>query len=461
MSIQVKAIPLLLLSLLAAACAGPRSSGLFGPPAWTRKRPVSKDHYIGIGTANKAEAGAACAQAAKGKALADLSSEIFVTVSSEMVDKFSEKSGLSETEVLSDIRSATRNELEAYDAVDSWESDAECWVYYRLAKADYERTRLKRKEERSRLALDLWEKGLKREAEGNVPGALALYVQALSQVQFYLGEGAEVQRDGKPLLLTNEIYSSLQSLLGSLRLAAERDRFKVVSGRNLALDLGIKALVRRPGGQEEPVAGLPVSCSFVRGGGSVSRGAQTDASGSAACRLTRVESTDKVQVLLARPELARMAAGESSVLLQETLKRLSRSAARFEFEVSGRPTYLSAKETNMGSPVEVPQLVPALSEALTGLGLSLVGSASKADLVIELVAAARKVSEFHGMCVAHLDLSLEAKDRTEGTELYKASLQNLKGMQFDCRRAGLKAYEGAMPTFKNETLPALGDSLKR
>jgi hypothetical protein len=82
-------------------------------------------------------------------------------------------------------------------------------------------------------------------------------------------------------------------------------------------------------------------------------------------------------------------------------------------------------------------------------------------MLVELKASARKGSDFHGMCIAFLDVSLTVTDKTAGTELYKTSLQNMKGMQPDCRKAGLKAYEAALEPFKGEVLPAMTERLKQ
>jgi len=448
------------LALILFLAAASDASALFGKPGWVRKRPVNAKYYIGIGMVRKADAGASFAQEAKNKALADLSSEISITVSGEFVDKTAERSGLSEEDIRSEIRAETQAELEAYDAVDSWQNAAEYWVYYRLDKAEYEKARQRRKETRSRAALDLWEKGLKSEAEGDAATALGLYVQALAQVEPYLGEGVEIQREGRNIVLTGEVTGAIQSLLGTLQLTPAAPRLKAMSGQSLGLDLAFTALRKGSDGKALPVSGLPVACAFVRGTGTVARVTRTDAAGAGACRLARIDTAEKVQVVLARPDLARLAAGEPSKLLRETLRKLSGGAARFELEVSGRPVFLDASETNMGEKVATPQFETPLEEAFLGLGFAVVEARAGAELVAVLRASARKESDFHGMCIAMLDATITVKDSSAGTELYRTALQNVRGMQFDCLKAGLKAYENALPAFKGEALPALIQKLK-
>ncbi|MFA5138733.1 MAG: LPP20 family lipoprotein [Elusimicrobiota bacterium] len=419
-------------------------------PAWVRKRPASAKHYIGVGMARRIGAGPTLGDEAKGRALADLSSEIMVTVSSEFIDRVAERAGLSEDEVRSDIRSTTEAQLQDYDTVDTWSSADEYWVYLRIKKSDYQKARLKRKQERSLSSLDLWEKGLGKEAR-DAAGALALYIQALCGLQEFLGESVEVARGGSTVLLTNEVTSSLQSLLGRLQLSTTAPRAKAVSGRGLELELPFTA----------SAGSLPVSCAFIRGQGTVSERVRTDDSGAGSCRVLRIASGEKMQTVEARLDLLGLVLDEPSRVVDGILRRLPVPAARFDLEVAGLPVYVDASETNLGKRVDVPQLVPALGEALAGLGFSSVDSLSRADIVVELRAASRPGGDFYGMHIAYVDVTVTVTDRAKGEELYKGTLQDAKGMHPDARKAGLKAFESASSSFKAEILPAMLERLGR
>jgi hypothetical protein len=419
-------------------------------PAWIRKRPVSAKHYIGVGMVRRAGAGPTLGDEAKSRALADLSSEIMVTVSSEFIERVAEKAGLSEDEVRSDIRSATEAQLQDYDTVDTWCSEDEYWVYLRVKKSDYQKARQKRKLERSRSGLDLWEKGSAKEAD-DPAAALALYVQALCGLQEFLGENVDVSRGSTTVLLANEVASSLQSLLGRIQLASASPRVKAVSGRGIDLALPFTA----------SAGGLPVSCAFVRGQGTASERVRTDASGAGACRVLRIASGERLQTVEARLDLLGLVLDEPSKTLDGMLRRLSIPAARFELEVAGAPIYIDASETNLGKRVDVSQFAPPLIEALRGVGFSSVDSPSKAEVVVELRAASRAGGDFYGMHIAYVDATVTVTDRSNGEELYTGALQDAKGMHPDARKAGLKAFESAAATFKAEILPTIIERLKR
>lgn len=106
-------------------------------PSWVTKRPIDKAYFIGIGVVKKSNS-KEYIQSAKNNALNDLSSEITVNISSELVDISIEKYGMNNDEIRSEIHTTTKADLEGYELVDTWENDYEYWVYYRLSKSLYQ-----------------------------------------------------------------------------------------------------------------------------------------------------------------------------------------------------------------------------------------------------------------------------------------------------------------------------------
>ena len=78
-------------------------------PSWVAKRPVDKNYFFGIGTASKSSSN--YIQSAKNNALSDLSSEISINISSELVDIMVERSGMNEEESRSEIHALTKADL--------------------------------------------------------------------------------------------------------------------------------------------------------------------------------------------------------------------------------------------------------------------------------------------------------------------------------------------------------------
>lgn len=445
----VKSLALLLVSAAGISYAGGRK------PAWVKKRPADAAYYFGIGKVDKSSRGRDFAKSAKSAALNDLASEISVTISGELVATVAERSGLSETDVRSEIRSSTKADLEGFELVGTWEDKRAYWACYRLSKAEYRLLRARKIAKAVKLALDLFVKARAKERAGDASAALMFYVKAMDAVRDFIGEPLETEHEGRRILLANEIHSSLQSLLSRIRLKAAVRRTEARMGRPLKAPLRLSAVLSSDGGADKPARGLPLKCSFLRGKGEIVPSARTDPRGKAGCRVVKV-GREKIQLVEVRLDLLGwMERGASSTLLKEMVKKLAVPKAKFVLRIAGRPVFLSAKETNLGKRVSPSYLEPPLREALSEKGFEFVDDESKAEVLIELKAKTRRGSEWSGMYTAFADVSVSVLDMETGEELYKGGVTNVKGIQLDHSAAGLDALKKAAGKVESELLPRL------
>ncbi len=63
--------------------------------------------------------------------------------------------------------------------------------------------------------------------------------------------------------------------------------------------------------------------------------------------------------------------------------------------------------------------------------------------------------------VAYVDLELSAIDLTSGDEVYSDAMSNVKGIQLNYEKAGLKALENAYAKMAESLLPELITNLQR
>ncbi len=163
----MKYLPIIALMLL--ACGSKRTlmqetAQVSPAPMWVESKPISSLYYIGIGKSRKSSSDHALL--AKRSALADLASEIEVSVDAQSVlytlehdDRFDER--FSEVVFLN-----TKLDLEGFEAYDAYETKDEYWVYYKLNKARYAEIVAERK----RLAIEL--------ADGHLSQALKAFERA-------------------------------------------------------------------------------------------------------------------------------------------------------------------------------------------------------------------------------------------------------------------------------------------
>ena len=185
-------------------------------PNWISSRPISSLSYIGIAKAPKRSSDYQAI--AKQNALADLSSEISVTLSSASIFHQIDKGETYREEYQALIQVESQKQLEGYTLVDSWESESEYWMYYQLFKADWDRITAERKQKAIAQCYRFYKLALSNLEEGNVVASVTHAIKALDAVKIYLNESVLHSDLDEPLdalcfQLLAEIHNSLSYTL--------------------------------------------------------------------------------------------------------------------------------------------------------------------------------------------------------------------------------------------------------
>ncbi len=412
-------------------------------PSWIEQRPVTPFYYIGIGSAPKEGNEADYRQAAKDNALQDLSSEIQVNISSAFIHNLTEKSGIVEEDVKSQVRSSTKASLEGYEAAGTWEDENTYWVYYRLSKDVYKQKRDERRESARKLALDLYKKAGQKTAALDPASALRMYVQAVGAMQEFLAEPLKAKMMGKTVILQNEIFSALQEVLAALELNSSKTRLSAKSSQALKEPLLVTATFRDKSGTAHKVNGLPLNFSFVRGKGTLVSYLETNSQGIARCQVSRIGAGDKLQIIQAQVAIKQMQPEKFSALAQNIINNLSIPQIRFILNVSGLTVFVDASEKNLGRDTGMLVVEPRLKTAMADKGFTFTDDMSKADILIDLKAASRKGAQVYNLYSAFADVNISVTDLRTGQEIYKKALSNIKGIQLNFQKAGNKALQAA------------------
>ena len=416
-------------------------------PAWLVERPLHNAYYIGIASASKIEHAKDYHKVAKDEALQDLSSEIQVKISGEFMRTLSEQGGAVEENIRSLVQSKTRANLEGYDLVDSWENDTEYWVFYRLSKDLHKKLKEQRLQKAQHLAFDLYLKGKQSEQKRHLTSALRYYIQALNMLEEFFGEALQIKYQGEDIYLQNAIYTSLQSGLSCIQLQALNPKVEAKSGLALTKPLQIKVSCEQ-NKQAFAVANLPVHFSFIKGGGQLLQEVSSDRQGIASAQISKIEATDKIQIVKAVLNLNNLAGRQGSPLLKALLTTLTLPETRFILTVSGLTAYIESTEICLGQKLDILKVEPVLKETLAEEGFSFTQDISQADLMIKIEARAREGSKVYNLFTSFADVNLSITDLTTGEEIYKNAFK-AKGVQLDFKKAGLKALEEAGKKLKD------------
>jgi len=419
-------------------------------PGWVEKRPVDPNYYIGIGVVQK-DIHHDYIQRGKNAALSDLSSEITVNVSSELLDIAIEQSGMTEEQIRQEIRTTTRNELDGYELVDTYETRKEYWVYYRLSRALWAMKKQERLDKAITLSRDLYQSGLTRAESGDITGAIRMYLQAFEPIQKYIAEPLKTSVNGQNVYLKNEIYSQLQRTLSAIQLAPVKAD---IDGKySMALDSPLQVKSEFRIGRKDPinVANLPLEFLFLRGAGELVSDVVTDEEGIGTSQVSKITSPEQVQIVRVKMRLDDLVPGDTSLtLVRNIVRSLAAPETRIVLNVSGLVARIESSESNFGKPLEVAYIEPLVKNVLSDRGFSFSEENSSADFLIDIEANSRKGSIVYGQHVAYVDMNISVLDMRSGEEIYKQSFTEVKGIHLDYERAGLKAFENAGERFKED-----------
>ncbi|MFA6540825.1 MAG: LPP20 family lipoprotein [Bacteroidota bacterium] len=427
-------------------------------PSWVEKRPTAAGYYHGIGSAPKTGTPQEYMQRAKDAALNDIAQQIVVSIDAEQMSKLSEKMGELSEEYQTAVKTSTKADLDDVETVDTWDGGDNYWVYYRLSIETYRKNHAEKLRKASSLGLDFYSKGKSAEKNGNITEALQSYVQGLSALEKFLGEPIEVQYAGSSIFLSNELFSSLQSLLNQVELKAKNPKLDAQVGKPIRQPLDVMAT---NSAANAPVQNFPVKFSFVKGEGDIVASSKSDKNGIASTQVTKVTATDKLQLIKAEADPASLAGQNASPLLQTLLKGFSVPSARFTLNVTFLSVAFETEEMMLGTKLRLPRIEPMLKNSLSSQGFTFVDDPSKANLMISIKSNGRDGGEYNGLYTIYVDANISVLDLNSGEEVYKTSLNNVKGVSINNEKAGMKAYDEIAAELQKKAIPKILEQLKK
>ena len=261
-------------------------------PDWLSVKPQTDAYFVGIGHSNK-DGSNNYVQEAKKSALEDLVSEIKVNVSSTSVLTQIDDNKEFREKYEQMVQTTAADEIEEFEVADSWDDLKNYWVYYRLSKRRYREIKEKLKRDAVTLSLDFFTKAKQSERESSTIEALSFYYQGFRAVEKYLAEPITLTFEGKEIILTNEIYASMQKLLDDIQLTATPSQLTLnrrISQGNQSV--AVQAIQKT---SKSLLADLPLKAAFEKGSGDVYPDYKTTREGQAKILLTKIGSRDLEQ----------------------------------------------------------------------------------------------------------------------------------------------------------------------
>ncbi len=409
-------------------------------PKWVKDRPVDQNYYIGIGKASKEKLNENYLEIAKNKALSDIISEISVNISSNSIlYQIEDKEGLRET-YQSRIQLATKEYIEGYELVDSWENKEEYWVYYRLSKAEYKRRKQEILDRAITLSKDFYEKAKAEEMEYDIHNALIYYIKSFDAIKNHIGEDLSVFTPEGKIYLDNAIYQSIQNILSRIVITPGKEIFtlKSLSSEHEPVYVKVKLKTER---ETQNLANVPIVFSYTKHQLSGIEEVITNREGIAECTKANRVPKGKNQILKAEFNIDSYfkESSEDNILKNIVLQNIIRPQNNIYIEVKELFAYLESDESIFGNQAMVQPITQILEEELSKNYFSFTDSKENADIIIKIESKIVKGTKIdkHNLHTAFLNCNISIINVKNNLVIFN-DLINEKGMASGSYNAAAK-----------------------
>ena len=425
-------------------------------PDWLASKPNQPSYYIGIGRSTK-DGVTNHIQAAKKSALEDLVSEIKVNISSSSVLSSIDANKEFQEKYEQIIQTTAADEIEEFEQVDTWQDERNFWVYYRLSKQRYKEIKDEQKRNAVSIGLDFFKKAKDSERNKEPVLALGFYYQGFRAIQKYLAEPIRLEYEGKEILLTSEIITSMQVLFDKMDIALNPSQI-TLNRRVSTSEQTITAKVFDKA-TKKVIADVPLKAEFEKGSGNVFPTYKTDGNGQAKILLTKISSRDLEQTVSVKVNPLSFAGSSVTTIDSLIVQRMVVPRATVLLKVQRPTVYLAAVEKSLGAVKQSQQITNRIRNYLTNAGFEFTEEKSKAELMVDVNANSEKGAVSGSIYITYVTAVIRVAAVKDNREIYTTTLDRVKGFSLDFERSSQEAYNKSLEILEKEKLPELLNSI--
>jgi hypothetical protein len=326
-------------------------------------------------------------------------------------------------------------------------------VYYRLSISKYKQKKEEQRRNATMLATDYFTKGREADKAGERSGALSFYFQAFRALEKHLDEPIKATIEGREVLLSNEIYASIQGILEKIQLRASPA--ELVVNRRIQQTVQSILVLASFRDLNRPAIDLPLNAVFVKGAGDIFPTYKTNQNGEARILLNKIGSRDLEQSLAVKLDIDALSASGNSKVYALIAKTLNVPVVQVALKVQRPLVYLTAEERNLGSSKSNTQISNKLKNLLANNGFEFTSEKTMADLWFDVRADSEKGSVTGSIYVTYLTGVIRVSTVKEGKEIYQTTLDRIKGFGLDYDKSSIDAYNKALDTLEKDKINEL------
>jgi hypothetical protein len=410
-------------------------------PKWVDNRPYDTSFYIGIGTSSKTNLD--FVQIAKKRALAEIASEISITVDATTSNLMFENNKILKKEYLSVIKTNTTAELEGYELVDEWEDENYYLVYYKLNKQYYKNLIKSKKLNAINKSLDFFEKANKYAFDHDIVNSIKYYFLSIKPIQDYFTEPILVDYKNRSFFLENEILNSLTKLLSNIYIKPEKKEYNYLFHHLRNEEIIVNVMYSKDSGIE----GIPVLFDYsIESQNNVERHYTND-QGKTSFILPNMINYLKYYRIKITPDIKQFI--DENLTNQHLAKALFTylkiPSTEIKISISPLKVYLDCNQTTNQDQI----FCQKITSTFSANGFKLVNSEDQADYYIKLSYNIMDGHELFGLLSIFLDVRISILDNNNN-KVYSNSLTDITGQGVDRKNAILNAIKNSSDEIKNE-----------
>lgn len=245
-------------------------------------------------------------------------------------------------------------------------------------------------------------------------------------------------------------------LLSFIKLQSEKTSLSVKAGQTSDFPMEVKVWLNREGSLQV-LKNVPVIFK-PRGWGSPLCRANSDENGKASAYFPAINVKPGLMELDAMVDLPEFTGLDTNTAFYSlVLKKYPVIPVNFNIQVIPRIYYIESEERSPGYSLDIKTIEPLLKNSLAGKGYQFSDLPQEADYIIRIIAAATTHSYYQGIYFAYVDANLSLIDQSTGLEVYKTTIDQVKGTGQNHDKATKKAFQTVAGQLRDQVLKYLED----
>ncbi|MDD4309997.1 MAG: LPP20 family lipoprotein [Candidatus Cloacimonetes bacterium] len=414
-NIRVLGLLLLLILLLFVNACGFAAK----EPEWVLSTPVDGAYYQAVVMLSKKVPG--YVDTARENALREISTQISVQIDSDIALTETEANGIPSNDLISQIRSSSRNRLNGIQLAGTYQTDKDYWAYYRLSKSEYRFWRNQQKDLSVQQAISLLSDF--DSATGDIAVGITALLKALELIVDFTDMDLSCEYKGKQVNLYNELFNRLQRLPESIKPLYASQQLAVIAKTRTTHEIPVSISYLKDN-QQYPCSSFPLAFSFIKGAGDIEKKTISDTQGAAKLTIRRIADFATPQQIALSPDKEYWQSRLENPIVKKLFTQLQFSPAYLTLLVSRPKAYLEYSFDNSAGSAYKDILVKKLQD----LDLEVVKEKANADYYFKVAIISHEGEPLPllNQHTAKADAYVELLDVASGKSIYSNNLTNIK-----------------------------------